>query len=222
MTSAGPPARQTTSEKPRVRKILSQLARDYPDPECALRFTDPLELLVATVLSAQCTDARVNQVTEQLFRKYRSARDYADTPVSRLEEDIRSTGFYRNKARAIHAFCTALVRDHGGRVPRSMDALLDLPGVGRKTANLVLAEAFGIPGLVVDTHVGRLSQRLGLTQKRHADKIELDLMKLVPRDEWNSFSLRLIEHGRRVCKARKPHCHRCSLLNNCPAGLAQV
>ncbi len=222
MIRARSSVRPAPAEKPRVRKILGLLEHDYPNPACALRFGNPLELLVATVLSAQCTDVRVNQVTEQLFRKYRSARDYAEAKPTELEADIRSTGFYRNKARAIQAFCTELVRHHDGKVPRSMDELVELPGVGRKTANLVLAEAFDIPGLVVDTHVSRVSQRLGLTQKTQPDKIEIDLTPLMPPREWNTFSLRLIEHGRRVCKARKPLCEGCSLLKVCPTGLARI
>lgn len=216
------PRRTATTEKPRIKKILGLLAREHPEPRCALRFSSPLELLLATVLSAQCTDERVNQVTEVLFRRYRSAADYASAPLAQLQADIRSTGFYRNKARAIHAFCQALVRDHGGEVPRTMEELVALPGVGRKTANLVLAEAFGVPGLVVDTHVRRLSQRLGLTQKNDPDRIEQDLARLVPKDQWNTFSLRLIQHGRMTCKARRPLCHQCSLLSCCPTGLAHV
>ena len=214
--------RRASTEKPRVKKILSLLARDYPDARCALRFSNPLELLVATVLSAQCTDARVNQVTEVLFRKYRSADDYAHAPLAQLEADIRSTGFYHNKARAIRSFCASLVKDHRGEVPRTMEALVELPGIGRKTANLVLAEAFGTPGITVDTHVKRLSQRLSLTSRTDPDKIEQDLMKLVPRDQWNSFSLRLIQHGRSVCKARSPRCHQCALLSWCPTGVGNV
>jgi len=208
--------------RPRVKKILSLLAREYPEARCALRFSNPLELLVATVLSAQCTDARVNQVTEVLFHKYRTAPDYADATLPQLETDIRSTGFYRNKAKAIRSFCAALVRDHDGRVPRTMEELIALPGIGRKTANLVLAEAFGIPGITVDTHVKRLSQRLGLTPNNDPDKIEQDLVKLVPRDQWNTFSLRLIQHGRTVCKARSPRCHHCAMLSSCPTGLSRV
>jgi endonuclease-3 len=214
--------RRATTEKPRVKKILSLLARDYPDARCALRFSNPLELLVATVLSAQCTDARVNQVTEVLFRKYRSAEDYAHAPLAQLETDIRSTGFYHNKARAIRSFCAALVRDHNSEVPRTMEALVALPGIGRKTANVVLAEAFGTPGITVDTHVKRLSQRLSLTSKTDPDKIEQDLMKLVPKEQWNGFSLRLIQHGRTVCKARSPRCHQCALLSWCPTGVGNV
>lgn len=209
-------------EKPRIKRILSLLSREHPEPRCALNFSNPLELLVATVLSAQCTDARVNQVTAGLFAAYRTAEDYASAPVGRLEEDIRSTGFYRNKARAIRGLCAALVSGHGGQVPRTLEELVKLPGVGRKTANLVLAEAFGIPGIVVDTHVTRLVQRLQLTSKTDAAKIEQDLMKIIPKDQWNSFCLRLILHGRSTCKARRPHCEACVLVSCCPTGLARV
>jgi len=216
-TRAGAPP-----EKPRVKRILGLLASHYPEPKCALRYSSPLELLVAAVLSAQCTDARVNEVTADLFRRYRSASDYVVAAPAQLESDIRSTGFYRNKAKAIRAFCRALVEHHHGEVPRTLEELVQLPGVGRKTANLVLAEAFGIPGIVVDTHVNRLSQRLGLTQKREPEKIEKDLMAIVPRDQWDGFSLRLIQHGRLVCKARRPLCHQCFLLKNCPTGLSRI
>jgi endonuclease-3 len=216
-----PARRPTTGEKPRVKEILSLLGRHYPEPVTALKFSNPLELLVATVLSAQCTDARVNLVTQDLFRKYRSARDYAEAPRAQLERDIHSTGFFRSKTRAIQGFAAAIVKDHAGKVPSTMEELVSLPGVGRKTANLVLAEAFGIPGMVVDTHVTRVSQRLGLTTRRVADKIEQDLMKGIPRDRWNDFSLQLIEHGRRVCKARVPRCAECFLLKLCPTGLTR-
>jgi endonuclease-3 len=177
---------------------------------------------VATVLSAQCTDERVNQVTAQLFGRYRNASDYSAAPPSRLEADIRSTGFYRNKAKAIRGFCQALVERHDGEVPREMEELTGLPGVGRKTANLIRAEAFGLPGMVVDTHVRRLSQRLGMTDHSNPDKIEMDLVKLVPEKQWNTLSLRLIAHGRKVCKARSPLCHKCTLLKNCPTGVSRV
>ncbi|HEY3176446.1 MAG TPA: endonuclease III [Candidatus Polarisedimenticolia bacterium] len=222
ITQAHPGRRQAATERPRVRKILTLLARQYPEPRCALRFSDPLELLVATILSAQCTDVRVNQVTKELFVKYRTAGDYATAPPGQLEADIRSTGFYRNKARAIRACCAALEKQHGGRVPRTMEDLVELPGVGRKTANLVLAEAFDIPGIVVDTHVSRLSQRLGLTSKTDPEKIEQDLVRIIPKDQWNGFSLRLILHGRAVCKARKPDCDACPLVPCCPTGLSRV
>ena len=198
------------------------LAREYPEPRCGLVFSNPLELLIATILSAQCTDERVNLVTAGLFRKYRTATDYAEATPAELESDIHSTGFFRNKARSIRACCEALLRLHDGEVPRAMEDLVALPGVGRKTANLVRAEAFGLPGIVVDTHVSRLSQRLGLTQKTDPEKIEQDLMKILPTDQWNSFSLRLILHGRRFCKARTPSCNPCPLLSTCPMGLGRV
>jgi endonuclease-3 len=207
---------------PRVRQILSLLAREYRSPRCALAHSSPLELIVATILSAQCTDARVNQVTPALFKKYRSAADYAEAPPGKLEEDIRPTGFFRNKARALRSLGAALVRDHHGEVPRTMELLVALPGVGRKTANLVLAEAFGIPGLVVDTHVKRDAQRLGLTRRSAPEHIERDLMQVIPRVSWSRFSLRLIQHGRGVCKARRPRCEECPLLRVCPEGLSRV
>ena len=213
-------ARRTTI--PRVRQILAILAREYRSPRCALTHSSPLELIVATILSAQCTDARVNQVTPGLFAKYRNAADYADAPAGRLEEDIRPTGFYRNKARALRALGAALVRNHQGQVPRTMEELTALPGVGRKTANLVLAEAFGIPGIVVDTHVKRIAQRLGLTRRSDPGHIERDLMQVIPKVSWNRFSLRLIQHGRTVCKARRPRCEECALLRVCPEGLSRV
>jgi len=222
MTARLPDSSRASSEKPRIRKILALLTREYPEPRCALEFGNPLELIVATVLSAQCTDARVNQVTRHLFAKYRTAGDYAQARLPDLEIDIRSTGFYRNKARSLQRLCRALVEDHEGRVPSTMDQLVALPGVGRKTANLVLAEGFGLPGMVVDTHVSRLSQRLGLTRHANADKIEMDLVKLMPPDQWNRFSLRLILHGRAVCKARTPKCEPCTLLKHCPTGLDRV
>lgn len=214
--------KQSAAERPRLKRILSQLARLYPEPGCALLYSNPLELLVATVLSAQCTDARVNQVTRDLFHKYRTAADYAGAPPGRLEEDIRSTGFFRNKARSIRRLCDALSREHGGEVPGTMEELVRLPGVGRKTANVVLGEVFGVPGVVVDTHVSRLSRRLGLTTSTDPERIEQDLMKIVPRDQWSSFSMRLILHGRAVCKARVPDCHGCHLLQSCPTGVARV
>ncbi len=220
--AVGATGRAAPRPNPRIASILASLARVYPAPKCALDHRNPLELLVATVLSAQCTDERVNQVTAHLFAKYRSAEDYAAAPQSRLEADIRSTGFYRNKAKAIRGFCQALVERHGGQVPQGMDELIGLPGVGRKTANLIRAEAFGLPGMVVDTHVRRLSQRLGMTDKNDPDKIEMDLVKLVPEKQWNALSLRLIAHGRRICKARSPLCHQCTLLKNCPTGVSRV
>ncbi len=198
---------------------MQRLAETYPDARCALDFRTPLELLVATILSAQCTDERVNQVTKNLFRKYRSAADYAAAPAAEVEEDIRSTGFYRNKAKAIQQCCRILVAQFGGEVPRDLDSLVALPGIGRKTANVVLGTAYGIAsGVVVDTHVGRIAHRLGLTQRREKDAlgIEKDLMAAAPQNEWVPLSHRMIHHGRRVCTARKPRCGECPLGNVCP------
>jgi endonuclease-3 len=207
----------------RVKELLRRLPRVYPDAHCELDHSNPLELLVATMLSAQCTDKRVNLVTKSLFRRYRTAADYADASLAELEEAVRTTGFFRNKAKNIRAACAQIVEKHGGKVPRTMEDLAALPGVGRKTANVVLGNAFGVEaGVVVDTHVGRLSRRLGLT--RHADpaKVERDLMKLVPRDRWTLWSHWLIFHGRRRCFARKPDCPNCELLNICPTGRKAV
>lgn len=187
----------------RAIDIARQLANAYPQAKCELNFQSPLELLIATILSAQCTDRRVNLVTPQLFRKHRTAADYARAPLAELERDIQSTGFFRSKARHIHDCCQRLVADYGGRVPRRMSQLLKLPGVGRKTANVVLGTAFGITsGIVVDTHVRRLARRLGLTEENDPVKIERDLMALLPKSQWINFSYRLAQHGRTVCTAR--------------------
>jgi endonuclease-3 len=201
----------------RVKRILQLLRETYPDASCELDHRNPLELLVATILSAQCTDKRVNQVTPALFAKYRTAADFARAPQEELEEAIRSTGFYRNKARNIQACCRKLVERHGGEVPASMEALTQLDGVGRKTANVILGSAFGLAeGVVVDTHVIRLSNRLGFTTEQDPEKIERTLMALVPREEWTLFSHRLVWHGRRRCAARKPGCEECELASDCP------
>lgn len=210
--------RETAAAKARrVAALLEALRRTYPDAHCELNFSNPLELLVATILSAQCTDKRVNQVTAELFRRYRTAADYANAPRAELEEAIRSTGFYRNKARALQACCRALVEQHGGEVPRSLEELTRLEGVGRKTANVVLGNAYGLnEGIVVDTHVARLAQRLDLTRQRDPLKIEQDLMKLVPQELWTLFSHWLIWHGRRRCFARKPDCAGCEIARLCP------
>jgi len=203
----------------RAAAILAILKRLYPDAHCSLDHGNPLELIVATILSAQCTDERVNIVTKALFRKYRSATDYARASQEELEKDIQSTGFFRNKAKAIRGMAQALVEKHGGKVPQSMDELVELAGVGRKTANVVLGNAFNQNvGIVVDTHVGRLSQRLGLTKQSAPEKIELDLMPLFPKDDWCLLSHLLIFHGRRICKAPKPLCDQCELLQYCPTG----
>jgi len=196
--------------------VLEILERSYPDPHTALRHRNALELLVATILSAQCTDERVNQVTPALFARYPDAAAFAAAQTAELEALIRSTGFYHNKARAIRECCGDIVTQHGGVVPRTLEELTALRGVGRKTANVVLGNAYGIPGLVVDTHVTRLSNRLGLTRERDAVKIEFALMPLVPREKWTAFSHWLILHGRRVCIARKPRCSICPLRPHCP------
>lgn len=204
-------------DKRYVNKVLRGLAREYPEATCSLNFTNPLELLVATILSAQCTDKRVNQVTADLFRKYRSAADYAQADLAELEKDIQSTGFYRNKAKSIQQCCRELVENHGGRVPKSLDTLVALPGIGRKTANVVLGTAYRIPtGVVVDTHVGRVSRRLGLTSERDAVKVERDLMAILPEDAWIDFAHRVIKHGREYCRAQKPLCETCPLKDFCP------
>jgi endonuclease-3 len=210
--------RETAAAKlERTQKILSALKRVYPDAHCELNFKTPLQLLVATILSAQCTDKRVNIVTAELFKKYRSAKDFADAKISELEGEIRSTGFYKNKAKNIKACCAALVEKFDGEVPRTMDELHALAGVGRKTANVVLGNAFGINvGVVVDTHVTRLVNRLGLAKGTDAVKLEQELMKLVPRKDWTLFSHWLIWHGRRRCDARKPDCFNCEIKIHCP------
>ena len=201
----------------RVAKIARELAREYLDATCALDFTNPLELLVATILSAQCTDKRVNRVTPLLFRKYRSAADYADVPQAKLEKEIQSTGFFRNKAKNIRNGCKILVERHGGEVPQDMDALVALPGVGRKTANVVLGTAFKIAsGIVVDTHVTRVTHRLGLSTSKDPEKIEQELIALVPKKDWIDFAHRIVHHGRRICVARKPKCDQCTLGPLCP------
>jgi endonuclease-3 len=199
-------------------EVIVRLKTEYPDARTELDWSNPLELLVATILSAQTTDVQVNRVTESLFSKYRTAEDYADSTPDELEEDIRPTGFYRNKARSLRGMASALVEEHGGEVPRTMSELVALPGVGRKTANVVLGNAFGVnEGIVVDTHVRRVSGRLGLTESRDPVKIEQELMRLVPEVDWTIFSHLLILHGRRTCKARKPDCPNCILNDICPS-----
>jgi endonuclease-3 len=206
----------TPAEK--IGPILALLERHYPEAHVTLDFMNPLEMLVATVLSAQCTDVRVNQVTPALFAKYRNAADYARAPLPELEEMIRSTGFFHNKAKSIKGLCQRLVESYGGEVPASLDELVKLPGIGRKTANVVLGNAFGIPGIFVDTHLGRVSQRLGLTRQKDPVKIEFDLMPLVPKERWVKFSHQMIAHGRQTCHARKPQCQICPLLPYCDFG----
>jgi endonuclease-3 len=210
-----------TERRERVAKaILPILKQTYPNAKCSLDFKTPLQLLVATILSAQCTDERVNAVTKSLFKKYKSAEDYARVAPEELERDIQSTGFYRNKTKSIRAMAQALVERHGGKVPRTMDELTDLAGVGRKTANVVLGNAYGTNvGVTVDTHVTRVSNRLALTDHLvDAVKIEQDLMRIVPQAEWTQWSHLLIHHGRAICQARKPKCEACPLLPYCPAG----
>jgi endonuclease-3 len=207
-----------SSIKQRTGKIIRLLKKAYPDAHCALNHANPLELLIATILSAQCTDKRVNIVTADLFRKYRTAQNYIDVAQTELENDIRTTGFFRNKAKSIQGACRIIVEKYKGRVPDMMDELLLLPGVARKTANVVLGTAFGITsGVVVDTHVGRISQLLGLTKEKQPEKIERDLMSLVPRKDWIIFSHLLISHGRAVCVARTPRCEDCVVEKLCPS-----
>jgi len=212
-----PPTRPATSTGRFALKVASCLGQIYPEAKCSLDHADPVQLLVATILSAQCTDKRVNEVTKKLFARDASAATLARMPLARLEEKIKSTGFFRNKAKSIKGCCQTLVRQYGGRVPEELDQLVELPGVGRKTANVVLGTAYGIPsGVVVDTHVGRISRRLGLTGHKDPVKVETDLMRLLPRPEWIVISHRMIQHGRRYCKARRPLCDECPLGDLCP------
>lgn len=205
-------------KKKRAAEIVRRLRKAYPDAHCALNHTSPFELLIATILSAQCTDVRVNIVTADLFRKYRSPQDFLNVPQRELEKDIHSTGFFRNKAKNIQAACKRIIEEYGGEVPRTMDELLTLGGVARKTANVVLGNAFGIAsGVVVDTHVSRLSQRLGLTVNKTPEKIERDLTELIPKKDWVMFPHWMIFHGRQVCIARKPKCGECVLADICPS-----
>lgn len=207
-----------SDRKKRTAEIIKRLKKAYPDAHCALNHTNPFELLVATALSAQCTDVQVNKVTANLFRKYRTPQDYLEVSVEELENDIRSIGFFRSKAKNIQAASKRLIEVYGGEVPRTMEEMVTLPGAGRKTANVVLGNAFGIAsGVVVDTHVSRLSQRLGLTEKTTPEKIEIDLQELVPKKDWVMFSHWLIFHGRQVCHARKPKCTECVLADQCPS-----
>ncbi len=205
-------------DKERVQKIIKLLAEEHPDAKVALHYSNPLELLVATVLSAQSTDKTVNEVTKTLFRKYRRAEDYANADLKELEGDIKSTGFYRNKAKYLKRMGQMLVEKFESKVPKTMDELTTLPGVARKTANIVLSNAFGvIEGIAVDTHVKRVSQRLGLTKNTNADKIEKDLMAIVPKEQWPKITDLLIFHGRRICTAKKPNCAGCVLNKICPS-----
>jgi endonuclease-3 len=201
-----------------TRKIIQLLKREYPDATCSLNYSNPFELLIATILSAQCTDERVNMVTADLFRKYRKPADYLKVAPEELQEDIRTTGFFRNKAKSIQGTAKVLVNEYKGQVPHTIEQLLELPGVARKTANVVMGNAFGIAsGVVVDTHVTRLSRRLGLTKEKQPEKIEKDLMELVPKKDWVIFPHLLIAHGRKVCKARNPLCSNCVVEKLCPS-----
>jgi len=210
-----------TDRRARVRKIIAKLQKEYPDARCLLDHSNPLELLVATILAAQCTDERVNKTTPTLFARFKSAADFAAAPTEELEKMIRSCGTFRNKAKAIIACCKELVEKHGGQVPAEMDVLSNLPGVGRKTANVILGTCFGVPAIIVDTHALRLSGRLGLAgphnvEKKYADKIEKELAEALPQKDWTLFSHLITFHGRRCCYARKPECPRCVINPLCP------
>ncbi len=209
-------------KKEKAAALLQELANLYPEARCSLDFNNPLELLVATQLAAQCTDARVNIVTKDLFKKYRALEDYAGADLSELEQDIKSTGFFRNKAKNIKECCIKILKDFNGKVPGTMEELLTLPGVGRKTANVMLSTVFDKPGVIVDTHCSRLAGRLGLTNSSNPDIIERDLMKLLPRREWANFSHYLVYHGRAVCQARTPKCEICRLLPYCDFGKKKI
>ncbi|MCG8639343.1 MAG: endonuclease III [Desulfobacterales bacterium] len=203
------------TQEEKVKIILGFLDREYPDARCSLNYRNPFELLIATILSAQCTDKRVNEVTKELFRKYRKPEDFLKISIKELETEIRSTGFFRNKAKNIMGCCQRLIVEHNGQVPQTLMELVALPGVGRKTANVVLGDAFGIPGIVVDTHAGRLSRRLGLTKESKPEKVESDLMGIIPKKSWTKFCHQLISHGRALCTARKPKCDLCDLIQIC-------
>ena len=207
---------RTTDElKSRAKEISAILYNTYPEATCSLDYKEPLQLVISTILAAQCTDARVNIVTKGLFKKYTSVYDYADANPEELEQDIKSTGFYRNKTKNIIGCCKKLIKDFDGKVPNNMEDLLSLPGVGRKTANVVLSNIFGIPGIIVDTHCKRLSNRIGLTDKEDPEKIEYDLMKILPENDWTAFSNCLVYHGRAICDAKKPKCGQCSVALHC-------
>jgi len=204
--------------KQKAAEIIKVFDKLYDDAECTLKYSDPLQLLIATQLAAQCTDERVNIVTETLFKKYRNVYDFANADITELEQDIRPTGFFRNKARNIINCCKMIIKDYGGKVPDTMEQLLKLPGVGRKTANLILGDIFGVPGIVVDTHAKRLSQRIGFTKNDDPEKIEYDLMETVPRENWSKFCHQLVYHGRAICNARKPKCGECPIRQYCDYG----
>jgi len=202
----------------RVREIIRILSREFPDADTALKHNNPLELLIATILSAQCTDERVNKITENLFKKYKTVEDYANVDINKFENEIKSTGFYKNKARNIKRCCQMIIEKFNGKIPKTMDELLTLPGVARKTANIVLGHGYGIAeGIAVDTHVMRLAQRLGLTKEKDRNRIERDLMEITPKRYWILLSDILILHGRKTCNARNPKCDKCSLKSICPS-----
>ncbi|MDF2987781.1 MAG: endonuclease [Eubacterium sp.] len=203
------------NKKQKVVEILNIFDQLYPEAKCSLDYGTPLQLLLSTQLAAQCTDARVNIVAKDLYKKYKSAEDFANAGLSELEQDIKSTGFYRNKAKNIIGCCKILVEKYNGKIPDNMEELLQLPGVGRKTANLVLYEVYGIQGVVVDTHAKRLSNHIGLTKNQDPEKIEYDLQKIIPKDRWADFCHMLVFHGREVCNARKPDCENCKINNLC-------
>ena len=205
-------------EKDRIKEIISVLKKDYPKPKLALDFSNPLETLIATILSAQATDIKVNEVTKDLFEKYKTARDYAEADRTELENDIRPTGFYHNKAKYLQEACKLIEEKFDGKVPDTMEGLISLPGVARKTANIVISNAFGkIEGIAVDTHVKRLSQRLGLTKNKNPDKIERDLMEIIPKKDWFQFTYMIIDHGRKICHAKKPEHDMCVVRDLCPS-----
>jgi len=209
------------TKKKRTKRIIALLKKEYPGAKCSLDFKNPLELMIATILSAQCTDVRVNIVTKTLFKKYRKPQNYYKVPQKELEEDIRSTGFFRNKAKAIQSACKVIAEKYRGKVPKTMEELTSLNGIGRKTANVILGNAYGIAsGIAVDTHVTRLSHRLGVSYAKTPEKIELELIKIVPQSDWILFPHLLIWHGRKICQARSPKCTQCVLNKICPSSLA--
>ncbi len=203
--------------KERVKKMYPILMRTYPEAKCSLDHSSPLELLISTILAAQCTDARVNIVAKDIYKKYTSARDWANADVNEIERDIKSTGFYRNKARSIKNACQIIIDKFGGKVPDTMEGLLELPGVGRKTANVILGNVYNVQGIICDTHMIRLSRRLGLSENSDPVKLEYDLMEVVPKARWTMFSHLIVFHGRSICKARKPDCGQCPITKYCPA-----